>query len=386
MTTGTQTTLWGRLGTPLRVLIWFLFVAIALGIYREAETLVAHLFSVALIFIFASIVAVVLTPLIDLIQRVRGFRSHRGLAVLLLYTICIAIIGGLCFVVAPTLINQGRQLPELTSRIQTQLHDWGIAVNLDAIRNSVAGVNLTAEFGLIGGIINSLISVVLIVVISIYLAIEGRTLVATIRNIFPNHTRMFDFTTLAIGSTVERYVRGQFLMSILIGSYTGITMALLGVHYAVILGVVAALLELVPIAGAIIALTLSVAVALLQSPGLGVEALGVGVLGHALEAYVIGPRVTGRVTQLHPLVAMSALLIGGEVGGILGALFGVPIAAIANIILGAVYRSKQGGTPLTTHPRGKIKVEDLPRLSDEIGGVENDESVTDPVPKQKRSK
>lgn len=376
----------GRLGAPLRTLVWFLLVAAVLAMYREAETLVEHLFSVFLLFVFASIIAVVLTPVVDVIQRIKGFRSHRGPAVFLLYTVSIGIIVGLCFLIVPTLIDQGRQLPELTTRVQDQLHAWGIAVNLDAIRNSVAGVNLTAQLGLVGGVIYSLISVVLAVVISIYLAIEGRALVATLRNLFPDHTRMFDFTALAVGSTVERYVRGQFLMSLLIGSYTGIAMALLGVHYAVILGVTAALLELVPIMGAIIALALAAAVALLQSPGLGIAALAVGILGHSLEAYVVGPRISGRVTQLHPLIAMSALLVGGEVGGILGALFGVPIAAIANIVLGAFYRSKQGGAPLTTNARGKIKVEDLPRLSDEIGGVDRDGVVSDPVPREKNSK
>jgi predicted PurR-regulated permease PerM len=374
------------MGTPLRTLVWLLLIATGLAIYREAETLVAHVFSVVLLFVFASIIAVVLTPLIDLVQRVRGFRSHRGLAVFLLYLLLAGIIVGLGFLIVPTLVAQARQLPELTSRVQTQLQSWGVNANLDAIRKSVAGVDLTAQLGLVGGVINTLISVVLAVVISIYLAIEGRALVATLRNLFPAHTRMFDFTALAVGSTVERYVRGQFLMSILIGAYTGVAMALLGVHYAVVLGVAAALLELVPIAGAIIALALAAAVALLQSPGLGVAALAVGVLGHSLEAYVLGPRISGRVTQLHPLVAMSALLIGGEVGGILGALFGVPIAAIANIVLGAVYRSKQGDAALSTHPRGKIKAEDLPRLSDEIGGVDRDGVVSDPVPREKRSK
>jgi len=82
-----------------------------------------------------------------------------------------------------------------------------------------------------------------------------------------------------------------------------------------------------------------------------------------------------------PLVADHP--IGAEVGGVLGALFGVPIAAIANIVLGAAYRWHQGATPLTTSARGKIKADSLPRLGDEIGVVDRDGIVSDPVPREK---
>src|SRR6202030_4251877 len=140
-----------------------------------------------------------------------------------------------------------------------------------------------------------------------------------------------------------------------IGVYTTVTMALLGVHFAVVLGVAAAILELVPLVRAVIAMALAGGVGVIQSPGLGIAAVVVGLFGHALEAYVVGPRVSGRVTRLHPLVAMAGLLIGAEGGGVLGALFGVPLAAIANIVLGAAYRWHQGETPLTTSTRGKIK-------------------------------
>jgi predicted PurR-regulated permease PerM len=164
-------------------------------------------------------------------------------------------------------------------------------------------------------------------------------------------------------------VRGQSLMSLIIGSYTALSLSLLGVHYAVVIGVAAFLLEFVPIIGAVIAMLLAVAVALLQGPLLAALAGVTGLLGHALEAYIIGPRVAGHVTKLHPLVAMAALLIGAEVGGILGALFAVPLAAIANIFLGALYRSRRGNVALTTAPDGTVDADSLPRLGEEIEAV-----------------
>jgi predicted PurR-regulated permease PerM len=382
-TTPANRTAWERLGTPLRALVWVLLVAGALAIYREAETFVGHVFSVVLLFVFAAIIAVVLTPVLDLAQRMRPFRNHRGPAALLLYAMFLAVLVGIGFLVGPTLIAQGKQLPELGTHVQAQLNQWGVPLNLNAVFNSLKGFSLTSQLGLVTGVVGSIISIVLVVVISIYLLIEGRAVIATLRKLFPSHTRLFDFMALAVGSTAEAYVRGQVLMSLLIGVYITAAMAILGVHYAIVLGVAAAILELVPLVGAVIAMGLAVVVALLQSPGLGIEVAVVGLVGHALEAYVVGPRVSGRVTRLHPLVAMAALLVGAEVGGVLGALFGVPIAAIANIVLGAAYRSQQGEAPLTTHARGKIKADSLPRLGDEIGGIDRDGIVSDPVPREK---
>jgi hypothetical protein len=104
--------------------------------------------------------------------------------------------------------------------------------------------------------------------------------------------------------------------------------------------------------------------------------------GHAIEAYILGPRVTGSATRIHPLVAMAALLIGAELGGILGALFGVPIAALANVFLGALYRARRGeDTPLSASPSGEVHAEALPRLSQEISEAAEEGPIEDkPVP------
>src|SRR6202049_2737168 len=375
--------LWDRMGWPLRALVWLLLAAALLAIYREAESFFVHVFNVVLLFVFASIVAVVLTPVLDLTQRLRPFRSHRGVAALLLYVVFLGMLVGIGFLIGPTLVSQVRQVPDLLSRLQDLLHSWGIPVDLSSLASGFRQFSVGAPIGVVTGFVGTVVSIVLVVVISVYLLIEGRAVIATLRRLFPKHTREFDFLVLAVGSTADAYVRGQVFMSLLIGVYTTLTMALLGVHYAVVLGVAAEILEWVPLIGAVIAMLLAVGIALLQSPALGIAAVVVGLFGHALEAYVVGPRISGRVTRLHPLVAMAGLLIGAEVGGVLGALFGVPIAAIANIVLGAAYRSQQGAAPLTTNPRGKIKVDSLPRLGDEIGVVDREGIVSDPVPREK---
>jgi len=211
------------------------------------------------------------------------------------------------------------------------------------------------------------VNVLLVIVVSIYLTSQGRELVGTARKLFPAQERIFDFTMLAVGAAVASYVRAQLLMSLLMGLYTGITLTLLGVHYAAALGVAVFFLEMLPLVGAPIGFLLAIAVAATQSLQLAIEATAVSLVGHAIEAYILGPRISGKVTRIHPLAAMGALLIGAELGGILGSLLAIPVAVIGNIFLGALYVSSQGrdGLMIADTP-GPVGVGDLPSLADQI--------------------
>src|SRR5581483_9419800 len=295
------------------------------------------------------------TPVVDSIQRVPFFRSHRGAAVLLLYGAIVIVVGGAAFLLAPTVIvdagQLGKQVPVLLDgaqhvldRVQSSLRAFGINLSYTIPRGgaSIGGDISPASLTTIGGLLSPLVNFLLVIVISIYLTGQGRQLVAPARKLFPAQERIFDFTMLAVGAAVAAYVRAQLLMSLVIALYTGITLTLLGVHYAAALGVAVFILEMVPLIGAPVGFLLAILVAATQSLQLGIEATVVSLIGHALEAYILGPRISGKVARIHPLAAMGALLIGAELGGILGALLAIPLAVIGNIFLGALYVSSQG--------------------------------------------
>jgi predicted PurR-regulated permease PerM len=372
-------TSWHRLGHPIQALVWFLIAACVVVIYNGASGLIGHVFNVILLFLFAAIIALILNPVVDVLQRIPGFRSRRGAAALGLYLVIFAVAGVVVALVIPNLAAQAKNLPQLIHQLERSLSDRGINVNLSSLASPTSGL-LGNAFNVVASVATTIADVVLVVVISIYLLVDGRGLVATLRTVFPQHTRRFDFAVLATGSTMAAYVRGQALMSVIIGAYTALALTIIGVHYAIVIGVAAFFLEFVPVVGAVIAMVLGVVVALLQGPLLAGLAGVAGLLGHALEAYIIGPRVSGHVTKLHPLVAMAALLVGAEVGGILGALFAVPLAAIANIFLGAFYRSRRGSVALTTAEDGSVDVDSLPRLGEEIDAVEDEPVTAEPVP------
>ncbi len=368
------------LARPLRFLIYLLIVLAIVELYRQASTLVLQLTNIGLIFMFAAIVAMLVTPIVDRIQALPVLRGHRGAAVLVLYGAIVVVVGGAAALLAPTVIADasklGQQVPAIEDaaqhvldRVQSSLRAFGINLSYTIPRGgaSLGGDISPTSLTRIGGLVSPVVNVLLVIVVSIYLTSQGRELVATARKLFPAQQRLFDFTMLAVGAAVAAYVRAQLLMSLLMGLYTGITLSLLGVHYAAALGVAVFFLEMLPLVGAPIGFLLAIAVAATQSLQLAIEATMVSLLGHAIEAYVLGPRISGKVTRIHPLAAMGALLIGAELAGILGALLAIPVAVIGNIFLGALYVSSQGrdGLLIADTP-GPVGVSDLPSLADQI--------------------
>ena len=369
-----------RLERPLRVLIYLLIALAIVELYRQASTLVLQLTNIVLIFIFAAVIAMLVTPIVDRVQGIPLLRGRRGLAVLVLYGAILIVVGLAAALLAPTLFADasklGQQVPAIEDAAQrtldaaeASLRAFGFNLSYRIPRGgaSLGGDISPASLTSIGGIVSPVVNTLLVIVVSIYLTSQGRELVATARKLFPAQERIFDFTMLAVGAAVAAYVRAQLLMSLLMGLYTGITLSLLGVHYAAALGVAVFFLEMLPLVGAPIGFLLAIAVAATQSLPLAVEATLVSLVGHAIEAYILGPRISGKVTRIHPLAAMGALLIGAELGGILGALLAIPVAVIGNIFLGAVYVSSQGrdGLQIADTP-GPVGVSDLPSLADQI--------------------
>jgi predicted PurR-regulated permease PerM len=389
---GHLTRAWRHLERPVRILVYLLIALSVVMLYHQSEYLVVHLFNVLLLFVFAAIIALLLTPVIDRLEMLPIFKGRRVLTVLLLYIVIVGLVAGVIALVTPALIGQAKQLPALETRaigfvrsLQDAIDSAGIPLQL-SLPSASGGIStavLGSVLGILTGTLGTLINILLVIVISIYLLAEGRQLIASMRKLFRGREEVYDFTLLAVGTTVGQYARGQLIMSFVMGTYTGVAMTLIGVPYAVVLGILTFFLEFLPLIGAPVGMGIAVLIALaFKGPFVGLLALAVALGGHAIEAYILGPRVTGSATRIHPLVAMAALLIGAELGGILGALFGVPIAALANVFLGALYRARRGeDTPLSASPSGEVHAAALPRLSEEISEAAEEGPIEDePVP------
>src|ERR1700681_3245499 len=219
-----------KLMRPLRLLIYLLIVLSVVELYRQASTLVLQLTNIGLIFMFAAVVAMLVTPIVDRIKTLPLLRGHRGAAVMVLYAAILIVIGGAVALLAPTVVADasklGQQVPAIEDgaqhvldKLQSSLRAFGINLSYTIPRGgaSLGGDISPASLTTIGGLVSPLVNILLVIVVSIYLTSQGRELVATARNVFPAQERIFDFTMLAVGAAVASYVRAQLLMSLLMG-------------------------------------------------------------------------------------------------------------------------------------------------------------------------
>ncbi|MGI8607909.1 MAG: AI-2E family transporter [Candidatus Dormibacteria bacterium] len=393
---GTRRGPWGDLHSPVRFLVFLLIALVLLLLYQQTEFFVSRVVGVLLLFVFAAIVAMLLNPLVDAVAALEGMHHHRGMAVLAVNCLILAAVVSIGALLTPALAQQGSALgaeaPRLASKVndallgaQSTLNNRGIPVHFGVPNGleSLVAPALGSALQLLSATIGAVINILLIVVIAIYLQMQGRGMIATLRQLFPRQQALFDFTLLTAGSTLAGYVRGQVVLAAVMAVYTGVGLSLIGVHFALVIAFITFLLELVPLVGAPVAMALAVLAALLQGPNLALITLVFTLAGHIGFAYTIGLKLIGDATRVHPLVAMAALLLGSQVGGVLGALFAIPLAGIVNVYLGALLRSRRGGEAFSL-PEGETSemgLDQLPSLGEEIAQMAEDERlVEEPVP------
>jgi predicted PurR-regulated permease PerM len=192
-----------------------------------------------------------------------------------------------------------------------------------------------------------LVNTVLVLVIAFYLLLDGERLKDRAYQLVPDsQLSRVAFVEATVNEVLGGYLRGQLLMGLTIGTMAGVGTGLLGLQYAVLIGVLAGILELVPMLGPWLASMPAIAIALF-SPHPWPLTLWVGLYFLAIqqvESNVIGPRITGHAVGVHPLGALMALLVGIDLYGILGALFAVPVAGILYVLGMAIYYNFTGRT------------------------------------------
>ena len=134
---------------------------------------------------------------------------------------------------------------------------------------------------------------------------------------------------------------GNLLISLIAGASATIVLAVMGVPFAVALGLLVAVLDLIPLAGATVAGVIVVGVSFIHSVPAGIVVLVFFVLYQQLENHFLQPLVYGRTVQLSPLVVLIAVLLGASIAGILGALAAIPVAGSIQVILRDVFATRR---------------------------------------------
>jgi predicted PurR-regulated permease PerM len=298
--------------------------------------------------LFLFLVAILLATAIEpLVLRIRRGPFSKGQGILIVYTGLMLALLGISAIVVPIILSEAGSFSETYPRILDESRrlvysiDQRVlgptaekvvekAASPQAIADDDGSTALTVGLGLVEG----LFAGVTVFVVAFYWLTERVAIKRAILALFPSSRRVLVGT---IWNDVERilggWVRGQLLLMLFIGVLAGIGFTLMGLKYALVLGILAGLLEIVPLVGPWLGAIPAIMVALSQDVRLA-ALVGVYVLViQMIEGNVLVPRVMERTVGVSPLIVIVGILVGGALGGIPGALVAVPLAAVGQVVL-----------------------------------------------------
>lgn len=311
------------------------------------------------IFFISILVAVSLSRPVNWLEE-RGI--PRGLGIALIYLLLIAGLVILAFILIPMVIQQVqlliKQFPNFVREPLRQGSEW-LGERIPALRDSlptgdVAGQIASRAVELISGVggfalnlglqvTSLLVALVIILVLAYFLTIQ-RALASRAVEIFvptayqPRLKHLLNIIARRLG----RWVWAQATLAGFYALAFGTGLALLKVPYAVTLGVIGGILELIPYVGGFIATILTMTVAFTTSPILAVWVLILHIIIGNIEVHVLAPRLMGRAVETHPVITILALGAGAELLGIVGALIAIPLMVIIQAIIEEFYLAPRG--------------------------------------------
>lgn len=187
-------------------------------------------------------------------------------------------------------------------------------------------------------ILTSMSLLILSPVIAIYLLFDWQKLQGGLLRIVPQRRRVaWQRLIQDISYIVRSYIRGNILVALIVGILTGIGVKIVGMDYALIIGVLCGLFDLIPYFGPLIGAIPAVLLGLVVSRFMAIKVLIVILIVQQLESSVISPKLMGDSVGFHPLWIIFALLAGGEIAGFWGILLAVPVAAVIRVIIRHIY-------------------------------------------------
>jgi predicted PurR-regulated permease PerM len=302
--------------------------------------------NVIVLFIFALIIASAVAPAVGFLERIK---IPRVIGTLLVYVVIIGMAAFLVALIFPTISSNAKDLSsslpdyinalsEKFKSLQDASSKYEVVVNklqnyLSTIGDALKDVSsniLSGAISFFGGVF----SFFLVMVMSFYISVQKKGVQRVLTAIMPINYRDYILNLWERAQKkLGRWLQGQLFLAILVGVIVYISLSLLGVKYALLLGIISGILELFPYIGPVLAAIPGVILGFLQAPILGLWVLIVYLVIQQIESYVIAPLVMGKVVSLNPIVVILALLIGEKLGGILGMVLAVPLAAVFGELL-----------------------------------------------------
>jgi predicted PurR-regulated permease PerM len=351
---------------PARTILTVLGIAISVLLLLWVIWIVRSVITWILIALFLSLA---LNPAVDWLQR-RGVHS-RGVAVALALGGTLLALTGIAALFIPTLVSQvndfANNVPDYLHQLTTGRGRLGFLQTkyhlVDKAREALHNGGARKLFGLSNtavavtkGVITAIVGFVTVVFMTFFMLLEGPDWVERFFSLVPEHSQpRWRRVAHDIYRSIGGYVTGNLLISLIAGVGTTIVLLIMGVPFAIALGLIVAILDLIPLAGATLAAIIVGVVAFLHSIPAGIVVLVFFIVYQQIENHVLQPVIYGRTVQLSPLAVLIAVLVGAEIAGILGALGAIPVAGTIQVILVDTLRVRRERSIIT--PSGEPVVE-----------------------------
>lgn len=279
---------------------------------------------IVVLFFVAFILMTAVNPVVNFAKK---YKIPTILVMLLIYFGLIALISTVIASLVPALVQQTR---EVTLLVPTYMNNLGEMLNTEFDPNVVGGYLNSVPSNILkfaAGFFSNIIGILALFFMSYYMVLERPKLHRYLVRFFTNHDAEQKAEALvgAVEAKVGGWIRGQLTLMLVIGVMTYAGLMLLGVPYALPLAVIAGLLEIVPNLGPTIAAIPAFIIGLTISPLVGLGTLIMAVIVQQLENNIITPKIMQTATGTRPLVTILVLLTGFTLGGIPGAILGMPI-------------------------------------------------------------
>ncbi len=319
---------------------------------------------VVLLLFLGVLLGAALGPLVTWLRR--RLPLSRGLAIGVVYAAFFLLVAGLVLVVVPTALAEAGRVGERLPAVLDSIRGWAATLRPEALGSTISHLADAAETSLLRAarppdagqvvevgltVAEAVVSVTTLLVVVAFWLVERPRLQRYVLSFVPARRRAGSRTAW---NRVERrlglWARGQLTLMASVGLASGIAYQLLGLPSAVMLGVVAAVCEAIPLVGPLLGAVPAILVAATISPATALAVAAVYVVIHLVEGNILVPIVMRNAVGLSPLLVLLSLVGGAAVGGLVGALIAVPVVAAIEILL-APLQARQ--VPVAPEPRSE---------------------------------
>ena len=334
----------------------FQFLAVVLLVYifytliQRYDIIPNILFTIIISLIFSYL----LNPIVNYMER---HNISRGLGIILLYIVIFGIFIAISISFIPRLGRELKEvlvvLPVYFNRIADFVKDlYYRYYNLESIApiiENIEGIifdninqlqelvlsNMSKLFTSVGNLLNRIISLVLIPILTFYFLKDKDKLIKRTFLLIPKDKRLeVKELLIEIDKSLSQFVRGRLILAIYVGVATTLVLLLLDINFAIVIGLLTGIADIIPYFGPFLGFVPAVIFAFLDSVTKGIWVAVIFVLIQWIENNVLGPKIIGDTTGLHPTTVLLSLIIAGNMFGVLGMIFVIPVVSILKILFG----------------------------------------------------